>query len=456
MHSHAVASAIRPQQVSYRSTRRPRLARYIYLALVIAGVVFAVRGVYRGARTHITNDYFSIYTISKAWLAGNEPYSTQVFVATFQKASGYQLGRNTLPLAATYTALPGMVPITAPFSLFRWQIANAFWVIFGAGTFVLMLWMFSRSASAPQSRVLIFFISCLLLGPIHTGLSGANVTPLLVGLMGISYLLYRRQHRIFAGFLLGIVGCCKPHIAGAMVLVLLAERAWVTLGAAVATGLTSLAVFLGRLAVNGVPWWNGFLQRTLQFGRPGDANDFSLANPARYELTNLQVILGSITSSRTAANLVAISITVLLVALWWIGVKRQGTVSLLAFAGINVVLLLPSYHRFDDASVLVFLFAAAWLEEVSPPWLRKTALIAITMFAMPLPAALVQAVERGFLPAGLLASKLFQLTCLTVQIWLLLFLSVLLVSKLLEAAAAVKSRHAAARTSFDLQAPEIA
>jgi hypothetical protein len=408
-------------------TRRRKADRLLFVVLVIAIGLFASRGVYRGARPHLTNDFFSVYSISKAWVAGRAPYSTPVIVKTFQDASGYRLGRNTLAQAESYSALPGMVPVAAPLTMLRWRAANAAWVIFSAGALLLMLWMFTRAARVSRNHVLGFFICCLSLGPIHTGLSGSNVTPLLVGLMGISYLLNREGRWLAAGILLGVVGCCKPHIAGAMVLVLLVDREWKTLCVAVLTGVASVAIFVGRLATAGVPWWSDFLQRTRQFGVVGDANDFSLANPARYELVNLQVILGSITASRALANFVAIASGLLLVAAWWIAVKRHGKSNLMSFATINVILLLPSYHRFDDASVLVFLFAAAFLEE-HEKWLRRTAIATAVLFAFPVPAALVLLAESGRIPASLLTSTGFRVTFLAVDIWSLFLMAALLVA----------------------------
>ncbi len=396
--------------------------------LLLAAFIFGSRGLYRGVRPHLTNDFFSIYSISRAWAAGEAPYSAEVIVSTFQNASGYTLGRNTRAQAASYSALPGMVPILAPFSVLRWPAANSTFVLFSAASLGVMLWMFARLSGASRNSAVAFLICTLALGPIHTGLSGSNVTPLLIGLMGISYLLMRQGRSVPAGILLGAVGCCKPHIAGAMVLVLLVDREWKTLRVAVLTGIASVAVFIARLWAVGVPWWSDFLQRTRQFGAVGDANDFSLANPARYELTNLQVIVGSITSSRSIANFVAIGVGVLLVAAWWIAVKRRGKSDLMSFATINIILLLPSYHRFDDASVLVFLFAAGFLEPLRR-WLRTTAIATAVLFAFPVPAALVYSAEISGLGRFLLQLKVFQLTLLTCQIWMLLFVSLLLISK---------------------------
>jgi len=401
---------------------------FLWPLLLIAIALFSVRGLYRGVRPHVTNDFFSIYSISKAWLAGEAPYSTTVIVRTFQDASGYKLGRNTMAQAASYSALPGMVPIATPFTVLRWRGANSAFVVFSSAAIGLMLWMFARGSGAPRYAVLAFFICCLALGPIHTGLAGSNVTPLLVGLMGISYLLMRWGKLFPAGVLLGVVGCCKPHIAGALVLVLIVDREWKTLRVAVLTGIASLGLFAGRLWIAGVPWWNDFLQRTRQFGTAGDANDFSLANSARYELTNLQVILGSMTSSRSIANFVAISVGMLLVVAWWMAVRRNGGSNLLAFAAINTILLLPSYHRFDDASVLVFLFAAAFLEPLRQPWVRMSAIATAILFAFPLPAALVYFAEANRIPRELLASTTFQVTCLAVNVWFLLLISVILVA----------------------------
>jgi len=102
---------------------------------------------------------------------------------------------------------------------------------------------------------------------------------------------------------------------------------------------------------------------------------------------------------------------------------------LLSFATINVILLLPSYHRFDDATVLVFVLGACLLTYETKA-LRWASLIAVLIFALPVPAALVSLAEQNRISRALLSERSFQLTCLTFQVWFLLLLAIYLLLEL--------------------------
>jgi hypothetical protein len=270
-----------------------------------------------------------------------------------------------------------------------------------------------------RTKNLIFLALALAFAPFHTGIANGNASILVIACLGFSY-LWRFQRPILAGVLLGIAGSFKPHIAGAGLLFFLVEQTWTPVIVSVLTGLLSIATFAGRLAIAHVPWWSGFIHRTVAIGYHGGPDDFSLANSARYQLVNLQVLFASILSNHSIVNILAISITVGLVALWAYWMRRREIAPLLGFAAINVILLLPSYHRFYDAGVIAFALAAAAALD------RYRWIVAMTLaaFLAPVPAALVQFGESGQIPLRVLQNKLMVVLVLCHEIWILLALAI--------------------------------
>jgi len=272
-----------------------------------------------------------------------------------------------------------------------------------------------------RTNNLIFLALAVALAPLHTGIATGNASILVIACLGFSY-VWRFQRPILAGVLLGIAGSFKPHLAGAGLLFFLVEQTWTPVIVSVLTGLLSIGIFAGRLAIAHVLWWSGFIQRTVAIGYPGGPDDSSLANSARYQLINLQVLFSSVLSNRSIVNILAICITVGLVALWAYWMRRREVAPILGFAAINVILLLPSYHRFYDAGVIAFaLAAAAALDRY-----RWIIAMMLASFLAPIPAALVQFGDTGRIPRGVLQSKVIVVFVLCHEIWILLALAVLL------------------------------
>ena len=388
------------------------------LVLLLALSYFFVRGPLRGMRTDGFNDFAGSFTITHVWVQGLDCYSPNVVTDQWIKDGRPQFQfilkqRDSTSHLGSGTGLPGSIPLLAPFTLVPAITSDRVWVWFCAAATLAMLLAFFRTKN------LIFLALALALAPLHTGIATGNASILVIACVGFSY-LWRFQRPILAGVLLGIAGSFKPHIAGAGLLFLLAEQTWTPVIVSVLTGFLSIGIFAGRLAIAHVPWWYSFIQRTVAIGYHGGPDDFSLANSARYQLLNLQVLFSSFLSNRSLVNILAISITVGLVALWAYWMRRREVPSLLGFATINVILLLPSYHRFYDAGVIAFALAAAAALD------RYRWIIAMTLaaFLAPIPAALVQFGESGRIPLRVLQSKLIVVFVLCHEIWILLALAV--------------------------------
>lgn len=382
--------------------------------VALALLFFLYRGPIRGMRTDGYNDFAGSYTITHVWIHGLDAYSPKAFVDQWIKDGRPQWqfilkGAQASALGGSGTGLPSSLPFIAPFTLMSSFVADRIWISLNAIAVLIMLLLLFRSKS------LVFLALALALASLHTGIRGGNCSTLVIACLGFSY-LWRQDRPIVAGILLGIAGCFKPHLAGAGLLFLIFEQTWTPVLVSVLTGLASLAIFALRFAFSpiGTSWLPLFITRSVAIGFPGGADDFSLANPARYQLVNLQVILGTVLSNRALVNAIAIGTVVALVILWAYWMLRRDVSPILGFATINVILLLPSYHRINDAGVIVFAIAAAATLRYG-----GTIALALTPFIAPLPSAIMYLVEVGRLPASLLQSKAFVLLVLCHEVWIL-------------------------------------
>jgi len=404
-------------EMSY--TLRMNLRRaLVCVGLLLALSYFFIRGPLRGMRTQGFDDFAGALTITHVWVQGLNCYSPNVVTDQWIRDGRPQFQfilkeRNSTSLLGSGAGLPGSVPLLAPFTLLPAVTADQVWIWFSAAATLAMLFALFRTKN------FIFLAFALALAPLHTGIATGNASILVIACVGFSY-LWRFQRPILAGVLLGIAGSFKPHIAGAGLLFFLVEQTWTPVIVSVLTGLLSIGLFAGRLAIAHVPWWSGFIHRTVAIGYHGGPDDFSLANSARYQLVNLQVLFASVLSNRSIVNILAISITVGLVALWAYWMRGREVAPILGFAAINVILLLPSYHRFYDAGVIAFaLAAAAALDRYR--WIVP---ITLAAFLAPIPAALVHLGESGEIPLRVLQSKLIVVFVLCHEIWILLALAV--------------------------------
>ena len=87
---------------------------------------------------------------------------------------------------------------------------------------------------------------------------------------------------------------------------------------------------------------------------PGTIYDFSSANPLRFDLVNAQLVLSQFLS-RGMAQYASATIAIIGLIFWLLlRQKVQGEHALLDLSVLSVLALVPLYHRFYDAALLIF------------------------------------------------------------------------------------------------------
>lgn len=339
------------------------------------------------------NDFSSSYINGRAWLHGDNPYTVDSFHQMWKEGGGvFEFARISM---LTSGSLPSAVPFSASVAWLSWRQVSTLFLVLSLVAFMLMIGALYRLYGLSTCALAAF---CLSLTPFHSGLNGQNAASILIPLMIISLWLVEKGHDVSAGVLLGVGTCYKPQLVLILVAFFLVKKRWKLCITSFSVVGAALGVFFA-LAQSGSA--AAFLQRLSRFGI-ATPDDFGLANRARYELINLQLIPASFGLSRLACNAIAWSICVVLCLYWYFRTDRN-------IEPIVLIGLLPFYHRFYDAGLLVLPIAFALKHRPQLAWLALP-------FFVPLPLALYDRFgDRG---------PLWDSFVLCHQVWLLLAFSI--------------------------------
>jgi len=411
------------------------------LALILmAGAEFVVRGPIRAVQTSTQfNDFLSPYIQADAWIHGLDPYSPQTLLRLWpaqaahlqfvprEVADGSIIAKRGIPTAYPITSLV----LIAPLSWLPWKFAYVLWFAINLALFGAMLSVLMELAglSYRDTRGSLLIALVLALAPFHTGFVTGNVALIAVELGVIAIWTARQQHDIATAVLLAVSAGLKPQIGLCFLLYYLARRHWrIFAGAA---GLLALfaAVGLLRLEASHTPWVGNYLNDNHVLLESGVLANFTPINPMRFGLLNLQVVLYSMVGNVNVANRVAELIGATFLAAWLVVVwkrNRQDELELLDLSAIVIASLLPVYHRFYDAVLLVL--PLCWVF-VSYRKARSAAILALLLmvpFLIPGGTLLQTMQTNGRIPLALSERWWWDTIVMPHEIWALFFLSLLL------------------------------
>jgi len=417
-----------------RQSPTPRAAASLRVILWILLLLAAGEFVLRGPVRYLGwvaewNDLSQNYTASKLWLQGQNPSDPANFVALWKQQVGSRLDLTDI---RTHLAPPlGGLVVMAPIAAFPWKVAKVLWLIVLLVSFAATVWALMRAGGfrGNEVRTIAFIAGSLALAPFQTGIASGNQTILVIGLCAIAIWCASQRREIAAGVLFGLACSLKPQIGAFLVLYYLVRRRWQLFGTAVSTTVGLILVAALYLRLRGVFWLQDYLHNARGFVAANHIDDFSSANPARFNLINLQVPLFSITGHSSSANLLALAVGIFLVCVWlyWAVRNSQQGPELLSLGAISVIGLLPVYHRFYDATLLVVpLCWCMTLTSGPSKAITRTTLLLMTPFLIPGPALLQQLAVRGPWPDAVTNSWWWNCVVMPHQTWALLLLSLVL------------------------------
>jgi glycosyl transferase family 87 len=278
-----------------------------------------------------------------------------------------------------------------------------------------------------EPRTYVFCAFVLALAPFHTGLAAGSIAIAVVAMTAVVCLAAERGQDIAAGVLLAIAVSLKPQIALPFLLYFLLCRRWRLAGTAMGIVALGAALAVLRLTIAGTPWVESYLYDNRMLFSRGSLGDFTEANPIRFGLVNLQVLLYVILHDRAIANGLALAVAIS-AGLWWLFLlnRRSGSGQhLLALSTLVVISLLPVYHRLYDASLLVF--PLAWsLTELSGKIRSLGNITFCLILPFLVPGGTVLEQIQLSVSAGVRGAWWWNAMVMPHQVWVLVILSVVL------------------------------
>jgi hypothetical protein len=421
-------NAIAHQQDQPRKTRRLKI--FFWILILLAGAEFVARGPARFLLEPGTwNDFSQGYTASRLWLRGQSPSDPRNFVALWRQEGNSHLEFNDI---RAHLAPPlGALVILAPIAAFHWSIAKIIWMavlLIAFATTVLAL-ATAGGFRHDELRVLAFIAACLALAPYHTGLASGNATVLVIGACVAAVWAAHNRRDLTAGILFAVACSLKPQIGGLFVLYYLVRRRWRLFATALATTIALALVALLQLQLRGASWSQDYVHNATRFFTANNIDDFSAANPIRFTLINLQVPFSSITGDFSSANRLAFAAGALLMSVWlYLVIRgREERWEFLPLGAISIIGLLPVYHRFYDAGLLVVPLCWCMTQKIGrAKSTAKTVLFLMIPFLAPGAAFLQQLVGHNRVPAAVAHSWWWNCVVMPHETWVILLLSLVL------------------------------
>ncbi len=422
-------------------SRVRRRLRFSVLCLLtcLAVLEFSARGPFRAlAWSRDFNDFISPYVQTRVWLSGHDPYAPSTLregwpvipAPTFlvkESVDGTLPAKRGLPSPYLDIAFPLLLPIAE----LPWKFAFCVWVLVCVLAFFLVAAILIHLAGVRgrSQLALMMFVSALLLAPIHTAIAAANIVAVVFALGMIAVFCLTRNRAGMAGVLLAIAIALKPTVALPFVIyALVSRRRTKVIVPAIVTAI--LLLFLTIIPQHGrTLWWKSFLRNNQSMFASGAIDDFSTANPLHFQLVNLQAALFPILQNRALTQVGAALVFVVLLAFWFRAVRRDEQLGLLDLAILASVALLPVYHRFTDAGLL--LVPVVWALGEMEGELRSFAagcLLLASPFLIPGATMLQEFTGRSAILENLSRSRWWDWFILPHECWLILMLCVVLLT----------------------------
>ncbi len=382
-------------------------------------------------------DLRSPYLSSRAWGQGIDPYSRENIAAEWEQVrpagSRNLVETDWLWFPSLYP--PSTLAMIYPLTFIPWAVVRVGWVIANVlicvAACLAMIRILNLSWSDRRAQFLgAAFIS---LGPLVTCLRTANPTIIAVMLCVLVLYFVRFDRPIMAGIILGIAVTLKPQLAGAVLIVFILQLRPRICVPAIAVAVFFVLLGVGRLWISHANWIPSLHGNLAMSTGPGRINDASRLNPEKWSMLNLQVPLFEIFSNRHLVDALAWGTVAALCVVFLVIWKRSSQpIENILLVGVPLaVCLLPIYHRYYDALVLIFPLGWAIAHFGTPKWRHAWAIFLCTAPFYVSSAFVLESLKRSrFIPSSLNDSPLLNVCLMPIETWGLIFIAIIIMHRM--------------------------
>lgn len=326
--------------------------------LLVFGAVFILRGPMRAIVKG--EDFAHIYVAVSLWLQGENPYDGVACEASM-RAQGYK-NPSAVLVGSFYP--PTMPAGLAPLGLLDWPTARLVWAGVNLLSCGVLVWAMADWL-APLGRRRRWWVALLLVlmsGFIATTLSVGQLSLLVGACLCAGIVFLQRDRSGLAGSLIGFACLMKPQMAMGFLVLLALRRDWRVLAFAVAVIAVFSGIGVGRLMFSAPTWLHDMTQNIHASQSGLSVNDASVDAPFRFHLIDMRPLL-HVFLPASMVGPIAMGFVVTLAGLALFRLFRIGVGEhlLLLSAGVGLLTLLPIYHRYYDAVLLMPLLAVVVL-----------------------------------------------------------------------------------------------
>jgi hypothetical protein len=364
------------------------LAVLLFLA---AGAQLIYRLILRPAAVPLW-DFASVYSSTRAWLAGENPYDADVVKSEWIESSPWPVDQEAIAgWSPVYP--PTTLVLMSPLAVLPVSVALIVWAGISvalaglAGSALVALSGFSWR----DSRTWLLISGIVASTPFQFGLRCGQPTLVALSCVVIGIWCIHHSRCVCGGVTLALACAIKPHVALPFLIYYMFRRERRVTDVALLVLAATWAVSLTAMQLSGVDWIHGWMLNIREITGEGGINDPSIGGPYRDEIVSLHVVLHSLSMDDQIVRVLAGCAAAVLVA-WYVRVHPRersdadSTVAsarkadLLPLAALAALSMLPVYHRVYDALILAIPLAWALAELDGPQ--RRLALVAILPLAV--------------------------------------------------------------------------
>jgi hypothetical protein len=403
--------------------RQAKTRSALFLSLTILSLfLFGWRAVLRSGEAR---DSLVLYLSAKALIQGKNPYSRESLDENWRATAKGQSLTSYTPLVYP----PTSIFLFAPLAELPWLRVRQGLLLINVMSLLLTLVILGRQLAGNVWHQWALWIIGLSWGPWHTGISTANMALLVTALGTLAWGLADSKGWKWSSLALLFALLLKPQIGLLFWFYFCLRKQWRIALASSSAALLMLILSFCWLQYQSPGWFEAWRETLAIAVAPGHENDPTVANHLRNDLLNLQRLLSLFSENASVINGFILAAGIAFVLYLW---RRHQQVELPPPALLTISLvtasgLLPVYHRYYDASLL--LLAVTWALKFLDgifSCAARTVFLCSLIFLVPGAAWLAWLMRRGALPTSLINHWWWETLVMPHQVWALTVIVLLL------------------------------
>jgi hypothetical protein len=398
------------------------------LFFLLAVALFVVRGPVRSVNN--SADLTGPYLQSFAWRNGCNPYqSAKILVEKFFPNANNGKGFNGGIYPPTTSLL--MMPIT----YFHWNTAKKIWMIWTIFIFVITMYFLGKQLLIKfnnYKRLKFSLLVLLAFSPFHTGIALGQVSIVVICFMILSFLFYLKSWITLSAFLLAISVGLKPQLALFLVIFYILKKKYRIL-AIFCVMYASIIVFseIYPLIIDGNQIgssWTMWLGRVFAgYGVTGGER-FLYTDIDKFSTINIHVLISQFFYNSFLVKIISfITYFLMILVFIYIFLKNKECDDFVVFSVLSMLMLLPVYHRFYDASILIVPLMWSILKVKKIKNDINLSLLAFLLLVFSVPGGTILILLTPHLPQIIKNSAIWNFIILPHQVWILLISYMLMI-----------------------------